>query len=111
MDLIYIILISLAIVSFITGLSVRIIQKKYFNEVAEQSTEPVSINSNVEEELVPTETLEVLGTDSVEKTLTPTTTLEVLTIDDMGSKDDGVNYNVPVIVNTVVLDSYDDEIL
>ncbi|MBQ6324338.1 MAG: hypothetical protein IJI22_05860 [Bacilli bacterium] len=91
MDLIYIILISIAVVSFITGSIIRAVQKKYGIVEAVNGLE----NSGNPE------------LSNLEKTLNPENTLSV----NIDSNNKAVTFDEPVIVSSVVLDSYDDEIL
>lgn len=90
MDLIYIILISIAVVSFITGFVISTIQKK---NSTNELVNGLENSGNLE-------------ASNLEKTLNLTTTLKV-----SAENNEKKVTNEPVIISSVVLDFYDEEIL
>lgn len=89
MDLIYIILISVAVVSFIVGFIIDNVQKRQ--------------NHNIDNESVSAEKLDSNNSDKV---FNPTVTLQIKVDNDKDTSN-----SEPVIISSVVLESYDDEIL
>ena len=89
MDLIYIILISVAVVSFIVGFIIDNVQKRQ--------------NHNKDNESV---SVEKLDSNNSDKVFNPTVTLQIKV-----DNDKDTSSSEPVIIRSVVLESYDDEIL
>lgn len=89
MDLIYIILISVAVVSFIVGFIIDNVQKRQ--------------NHNIDNESV---SVEKLDSNNSDKVFNPTVTLQIKV-----DNDKDTSSSEPVIISSVVLESYDDEIL
>ena len=89
MDLIYIILISVAVVSFIVGFIIDNVQKRQ--------------NHNIDNESVSAEKLDSNNSDKV---FNPTVTLQIKV-----DNDKDTSSSEPVIISSVVLESYDDEML
>lgn len=89
MDLIYIILISVAVVSFIVGFIIDNVQKRQ--------------NHNIDNESV---SVEKLDSNNSDKVFNPTVTLQIKVDNDKDTSN-----SEPVIISSVVLESYDDEIL
>ena len=89
MDLIYIILISVAVVSFIVGFIIDNVQKRQ--------------NYNIDNESV---SVEKLDSNNSDKVFNPTVTLQIKV-----DNDKDTSSSEPVIISSVVLESYDDEIL
>ncbi len=89
MDLIYIILISVAVVSFIVGFIIDNVQKRQ--------------NHNKDNESV---SVEKLDSNNSDKVFNPTVTLQIKV-----DNDKDTSSSEPVIISSVVLESYDDEIL
>lgn len=89
MDLIYIILISVAVVSFIVGFIIDNVQKRQ--------------NHNIDNESV---SVEKLDSNNSDKVFNPTVTLQIKVDNDKDTSN-----SEPVIISSVVLESYDDEML
>ena len=89
MDLIYIILISVAVVSFIVGFIIDNVQKRQ--------------NHNIDNESV---SVEKIDSNNSDKVFNPTVTLQIKV-----DNDKDTSSSEPVIISSVVLESYDDEIL
>ena len=89
MDLIYIILISVAVVSFIVGFIMDNVQKRQ--------------NHNIDNESV---SVEKIDSNNSDKVFNPTVTLQIKV-----DNDKDTSSSEPVIISSVVLESYDDEIL